>query len=581
MGTGDCLSPEMLEAFHFGRLPESVLEEVASHLETCPRCESLAGRFDKNVDSVLLAIRSPASEPPAAPEPPKGTTEVDPSQAYPFLRPPQSTEEIGRLGNFRVRKLLGSGGMGYVFDAEDLLLQRPVALKVMKPDLAADADAWQRFVREAQLTASIQHRHLATVFETGQENAVLFLAMERLQGESLATRLERTPRLEVAELLRIGREIAVALCVIHRRGLIHRDIKPDNIWLEAPGANVKVLDLGVARYVNERHRLTRRGMVMGTPAYMSPEQARGQDLDARSDLFALGALLYRAASGQDPFSAGSAMGVMAAVAMATPRPLQELAATIPPRLAQLINRLLAKDVRARPSTADAVVRELEEIEAELTRGPEPRASAKPSRRPRRVASTVGLMVAAALVLGGAIGWNSMRRSPAGPTEPIVHNPPPEKPAEIDPESHDVFLTDLTPVAKHKWYQAPPHLGSQERSRVSVRDKHSPHGIFMHGPPLREGGGPGSVTYSLGGKYRTFRATVSLNDGPRRAESPITFSVYGDGKKLWSTPRPVFSQDDEQSVELSVENVDLLKLEMSVQGAVHGAHAVWIEPRVSP
>ena len=156
--------------------------------------------------------------------------------SHPFLRPPVEADEIGRLGSYRVLRLLGQGGMGFVFHAEDAALRRPVALKVMRPELDQDEDGLERFLREARLMASIKHDHLVTVYQVGQEGRLPYLAMELLQGESLDHWMKQSRKVSVSDVLRLSREIVSGLAVIHRHGLIHRDVKPANIWLEKPGA---------------------------------------------------------------------------------------------------------------------------------------------------------------------------------------------------------------------------------------------------------------------------------------------------------------------------------------------------------
>src|SRR5262249_36664583 len=210
-------------------------------------------------------IRAPASDQPR-----------QTSEARDFLAPPQEAGEIGRLAGFRVLRRLGRGGMGIIFLAEDSGLRRPVALKVLGPDLARRPEAAERFLREARAAAALRHDHVVTIYQVGEADTpagrVPFLAMELLEGASLeATLAERPPAL--AEAIRIGREVAEGLAVAHESGLIHRDVKPDNIWLEAPRGRVKLLDFGLARAVQCETQLTARGVVVGTPAYMAPEQA--------------------------------------------------------------------------------------------------------------------------------------------------------------------------------------------------------------------------------------------------------------------------------------------------------------------
>ena len=200
--------------------------------------------------------------------------------------------------------------MGLVFLAEDSLLSRPVALKVIRPEIADTPGIAQRFMREARATAAIKHDHIVTIYQVGQENGIPFLAMEYLKGMSLAQWFDRGHSPSVELVLRIGREIAAGLSAAHRHSLIHRDIKPANIWLEAPSGRVKILDFGMARSEREDVEITRSGAVMGTPAYMAPEQARGEPAGASSDLFSLGCVLYRLCTRRLPFEGESVIAVL-------------------------------------------------------------------------------------------------------------------------------------------------------------------------------------------------------------------------------------------------------------------------------
>jgi class 3 adenylate cyclase len=196
----------------------------------------------------------------------------------------------------------------------------------------------------------------------GQVGDVCYLAMELLEGEPLDRWLERAGVPPVGEVLRIGRETARALVAAHARGLVHRDVKPANIWLEAPGRRIKLLDFGLARPQTGESGLTDPGMVVGTPMYMAPEQAFGEAVDGRADLFSLGCVLYRMATGRPPFDGKSALAILSAVATQTPPPPGELNPAIPPALANLVGRLLAKQPLDRPASAETVVRELQAIE---------------------------------------------------------------------------------------------------------------------------------------------------------------------------------------------------------------------------
>ncbi|MFO0967219.1 MAG: bifunctional serine/threonine-protein kinase/formylglycine-generating enzyme family protein [Gemmataceae bacterium] len=292
----------------------------------------------------------PTPTPPATPTdsiPPANQTAPLPSSAepvdgVPFLSGPQGPDELGRLGHYIVRKELGRGGMGVVFLAEDSRLLRPVALKALLPEAIKDAKARDRFLREARAAARIRHDNVVTIFQVEDHGSVPFLAMELLRGMSLEQRLQQGG-IPLAEALRIGRETALGLQAAHREGLIHRDIKPANLWLEAPSGRVKILDFGLARPQEEPTKLTRPGTVLGTPNYMSPEQARGKAIDQRSDLFSLGVVLYEMCAGVQPFDGPSVMAVLTALAVETPAPVRARNPHVPAAVESVIHRLLEKD----------------------------------------------------------------------------------------------------------------------------------------------------------------------------------------------------------------------------------------------
>jgi serine/threonine protein kinase/regulation of enolase protein 1 (concanavalin A-like superfamily) len=284
---------------------------------------------------------------------------------FDFLSSPRAAGELGWLAHYRVLRLLGEGGMGVVFRAEDSLLSRPVALKVIRPEIADTPGIAQWFTREARATAAIKHDHVVTIYQVGQENGIPFLAMEYLKGVSLDGWLDRGHRPSVELVVRIGREIAAGLSAAHRHSLIHRDIKPANIWLEAPAGRVKILDFGMARSEREDVEITVTGAVMGTPAYMSPEQARGEPAGASSDLFSLGCVPYRLCTRRLPFEGDSVTAVLTSISTATPPAPCDLNDRIPESLSVLIMRLLHKMPEARPVSADAVDNELLNVEREL------------------------------------------------------------------------------------------------------------------------------------------------------------------------------------------------------------------------
>lgn len=250
--------------------------------------------------------------------------------------------EVGTFARYRVLKKLGQGGMGAVYLGYDAALDRKVALKVMLPALAADPDSRERFLREARSAAKVKSDHTVVIYEVGQERGIPFIAMEYLLGMPLDQYLHTKGDVPLLHAMRVGREIALGLVAVHELGLVHRDIKPANVWLEAPKGRAKLLDFGLARSTDDTIQLTGTGMVVGTVAYMSPEQGRGEKVDHRSDLFSLGVMLYRLTTGKMPFNGTSAMALLTSLAIDTPAPPRQLNPNIPPKLDAVITRLLAK-----------------------------------------------------------------------------------------------------------------------------------------------------------------------------------------------------------------------------------------------
>jgi hypothetical protein len=372
-----------------------------------------------------------ACPPPEAPSSCQGGAPADgpaSAEALTLLSRPEGPGELGRLGGYRILKLMGRGGMGVVYHAEDPVLNRPVALKVMSPAAAAEPASRERFLREAKATAAVEDDHIVAIFQVGEDRGVPFLAMPLLRGESLEQRLGREGKLPVAEVLRIGRGIAAGLHAAHRHGLTHRDVKPGNVWLEAGTGRVKLFDFGLALTGRESARLTQSGCIVGTPAYMAPEQARGGEVDARADLFSLGCILYRAATGRAPFAGDDVLTVLTALAVDSPPPPALVDPAIPEALSDFIMRLLAKDPVDRPAPAGLVAETLRAVAARPVRpakdapqvgtpaGPPPtppQASGPPRRRHRLWAAVVivGLMAA------GVAGWLPGRSGDTAPSAP--------------------------------------------------------------------------------------------------------------------------------------------------------------------
>ena len=297
------------------------------------------------------------------------------------LSPPEGPDELGRLGGYRVTRRLGRGGMGMVYAAEDMALRREVAVKVMLPGLAADPIARERFLHEARAAARVFHDNLVPIWQVAESRGVPFLVMPLLDGVPLERALGGIKPLRTGVAVRIAREIAVGLAAAHAAGLVHRDIKPSNVWLElGPNGSVqraRVLDFGLARFDTGGATLTKSGVVIGTPSYMAPEQARGRKVDGRADLFSLGVILYQMLTGKLPFDGSDSLAILTALAVDDPAPVRDLNPAVPPALADLVHRLMSKDVDGRPASAAEVVAELRRIEAgRITVTPTPPTPAK-------------------------------------------------------------------------------------------------------------------------------------------------------------------------------------------------------------
>jgi serine/threonine protein kinase len=303
------------------------------------------------------------------------------NDALTFLDPPQEPGTIGKLGRFHVVELIGRGGMGLVLRALDVCLQRHVALKVLDPQYAKNDLARNRFIREARAAASITHENVVAVHHVEKHRDELpFLVMRLVTGESLQERLDRQGGpLAIGEILEIGQQMAAGLAAAHAQTLIHRDIKPANILLEKGTGKVLLTDFGLARAAEDA-KLTQTGFVAGTPLYMSPEQARGEKLDERSDLFSLGSVLYAMATGTPPFQGSSPFVVLREVTEGRHRPAHEANPDIPEDLAVIIEHLLAKKPEDRVQTAREVADLLRQQLLKHATRPEAAASSRRSLR---------------------------------------------------------------------------------------------------------------------------------------------------------------------------------------------------------
>ena len=306
-----------------------------------------------------------------------------------------------RIGKYQITGKLGQGAMGEVFRGHDPVLNRDVAIKRISSGLDADETLRKRFQREAQAVALLSHPHIITVYELGFEGGQMFMAMELLEGQDLKHAIAHR-HMALDEKLALMEQISEGLAFAHARDLVHRDLKPANIHI-LPGDKVKIMDFGLARMAGSD--MTSTGTVMGTPHYMSPEQVRGIKADARSDVFALGCVFYELLSGHKPFDAESMHGVLFKVMQEEPAPLVEFAPDLPPVLAQVVERTLAKDPAERFQNAGELLAALRQTRLavaggrghervpELERGPAAPSAPPPARPASRAGSERGSRVA--------------------------------------------------------------------------------------------------------------------------------------------------------------------------------------------
>ena len=280
-----------------------------------------------------------------------------------------------RLGPYEILTLVGEGGMGKVYRARDTKLKRDVAIKVLPGSLARSAEALSRFEREARAVAALSHPNILPIFDFGSEAGTTYAVMELLEGETLREPLLRGP-LPLRKALDVGLQVAEGLAAAHAKGIVHRDVKPENIFLTKDG-HAKLLDFGLARHDVTRHdpadtrsptlaAVSEKGVVLGTVAYMSPEQARGETVDFRSDQFSLGVVLYEMLTGKRPFGGASAAETMAAIIRDEPEPVTKLDPKLPALLGWIVQRCLSKDPEERYSSTKDLAKELQSLRAHLS-----------------------------------------------------------------------------------------------------------------------------------------------------------------------------------------------------------------------
>lgn len=289
---------------------------------------------------------------------------------YAFLKPDESGKLLGTLAHYAVVREMGRGGMGFVFEAIDSKLKRTVALKVMNQKIAAVPGSRKRFLAEARSMAAVHHDNVATIFEVGESGGTPFMAMEMLKGETLEAVNGRSKLMGFKEIIRIASQMASGLAAAHKRKIVHRDIKPANIWIESGTQRVKILDFGLALASTPVDQLAGRGAVIGTPGYLSPEQARSDPLDDRSDLYSLGVVLYQLSTGKLPIESDSIPEQLISILAHRPTPVNEVNSSIPQPLCDTIHKLLRKEPKSRFASASALEKHLVDVEKECEKNSE-------------------------------------------------------------------------------------------------------------------------------------------------------------------------------------------------------------------
>jgi serine/threonine protein kinase len=366
-----CPKAEAWQALLKGALPEAEQTELNAHLETCASCQQALEGLVASQESWSGTAKD-LHQNPTDPTGKLGEAMARLKAGAPsatitdggvgagidlnFLQPPLHPGHLGRLKHYEILEVLGKGAFGIVLKAHEEALDRIVAVKVLAPQLATSATARKRFTREAKAAAAVSHDHVVGIYAVDETDGIPYIAMQLVHGKTLQERLDQSGPLELKEILRIGMQIADGLAAAHKQGLVHRDIKPANILLENGIERVKITDFGLARAIDDAS-LTQSGVIAGTPMFMAPEQAAGEAVDHRADLFSLGSVLYTMCTGRPPFRATSTMAVLKRVVEETPTPIRETNPDIPQWLCDIIGQLMAK----RPAERFQTAREVTEL----------------------------------------------------------------------------------------------------------------------------------------------------------------------------------------------------------------------------
>jgi serine/threonine protein kinase len=415
--------PDHIERFFEGRLSSAEQSKFEKHLDSCPTCRELldTSAADKQYwTDAAIYLRDDLLDTEFQRDSLHFLPDAEglrPDERFDVLRftdyfdPTDDPRMLGRFGGYEIVGIIGCGGMGVVLKGFESALNRYVAIKVLAPHLATSGAARTRFAREACAAAAVLHENVVAIHRVAEDKGLPYLVMPYMPGDSLQKRLDERGPLDLGEILRIGMQIASGLAAAHAQGLIHRDIKPANILLDKGVERVTLTDFGLARATDDAS-LTRSGTIAGTPQYMSPEQARGEMLDARSDLFSLGSVLYAICAGRAPFRAQTLFGVLQRIMGASPTPIREIVPEVPDWLCEIIEKLHAKSPDERFQTAgevaDLLGRWLMHVR-QPTVVPAPRRVGRPKRRMKKLRQTAAVAsIIAALGVGSIVALPFLR-----------------------------------------------------------------------------------------------------------------------------------------------------------------------------
>jgi len=520
-----------------------VEHERSGQFLSVPVLEQLAAGQDSQESEVTITTQGSGNQP----EP------ID----FSFLEPSDEPNSLGKLGHYEVRQLIGRGGCGIVLKGFDTKLERIVAIKVMYSELASTSPARKRFLREARATAAIRHKNVVSIYAV-EERPLPYLVMELIDGPTLQQKINAIGPLELNDILEIGQQAAAGLAAAHAKGLIHRDIKPANILLEGNSNEVKLTDFGLARSADDAS-ITQSGIISGTPLYMSPEQAQGEEIDARSDLFSLGSVLYVMSSGRPPFRAKTTLAVLRRVVEDHPRPIQQIIPEVPDWLVTIIDILLGKEPDRRFASAKEVASLLQNCHDALAHhqtvrlppevlkkaGPQPpdKTIARPQvlKRPITVAGILVVLIGLAVL---AISQSSGRSS-----LPITSV---DDPTNIPAVTHPLRTLDpSTNTAPFKPVTEPPaevpviereneaELAEQQPAYIDRTGERFGDGVWVNDgaefiqtnpePASIYFGDPNWTDYDVSVEMKT------LSKGPRSQGGSLFIRAHDDGNRYSFTP----------------------------------------------